>query len=118
MGDVYTDDGNAYDGQIVTNQFDISPEQSKEWRGVLDWIVWKRNQVAVNQVEQLTDDDPDFGVWNDISANIIPTPTVTQGTAILTEQTTATGTNSQKTCFLAGVRMTWNAGTSNFNLRD
>lgn len=108
----YTDDGDLYAGQGITNQFNISPEQTPDWRGVLDWVEWKRNQFPINGFSQLTDDDPESASFFDLTPRIIPAPTVKQGKYILTER----APSNVQTCQLASIKFDWSKGTDNFKL--
>lgn len=110
---VYTDDGSSYNSFVVTNQFPIAPKQSRQWKGVIDWIEWKRNNIAISSIKQLTDDDPTLGMFKALT-EIQPSPDITQGTYLLTERAVSNFPTAQ----LASLRFDWAEATTNFKLYE
>lgn len=114
----YNDDGVLYGGFVNTNQIRISPEQNPGWKGVIDWIEWKRNAVGISAIKQLTDDNPSTGNFLDLTFNedgtsaIFASPEITQGKAILTERVTSNSPTAQ----LATVRFEWPATADKWEL--
>lgn len=110
----YLDDGAPYAAFVNTNQFDISPAQNKAWKGVIDWVEWKRNAVPMGSVFQMTDDNPISGTFVDLTRNIGPSPNITQGKAILTERATSNSPTAQ----LATIRFEWPAANTGFEIYE
>lgn len=108
----YNDEGNTYPAFVTTSQFNIAPDKSPQWKGVIDWIEWKRNTTSLLKIEQLTDDDPLTGTYVDLTSTIQPSPSITQGKFMLTERASSNSPTAQ----LATLKFTWPTEEKNFKL--
>ena len=55
---VYNDNGIPYTAHVISNLFDMTPDQNPQWRGVCDYIGVESGATQPSQVRIVTDDDP------------------------------------------------------------
>jgi hypothetical protein len=108
-----TDDGTAYTSFATTNLWDMTPQQSPEWRGWCRHIGIESNQTIPDTCSLLVDDDPDFAAY---------TPLTTQQEAPLRKP----GTYIKETWFMGefldttpggrrvSFRLDWSDSTTNW----
>lgn len=108
----YTDDATPYSASVQTNMYRLTPDTNPAWKGVLDWIELKGDAVLASNVEQLTDDNPNTGVYTSIVASAQPSPDIISGANL---KTTRYDSN-QPTAQMLSVRITWPAVDANFHL--
>lgn len=107
----YVDDSNAYSPIGQTNLYALTPDGNPSFQGVHDWSEVKTDAVPPIQVLQLTDDDPTTGTYTDQTANMEPSPLITQGANL---QSWRIPSNFPSAAFMS-MKFVWPSG-KNFRL--
>lgn len=66
----FRDNGASYASFVVSNLFDMTPQQQPDWRGTLDHMGIESNAVIPDICSVLIDDDPDFAAYTPTAAGI------------------------------------------------
>lgn len=104
----YNDDGSVYGSICKTNMYALTPDGNPSFQGVHDWSEIKTDQIRPSQVFQLTDDDPGFGTYTDLTANGEPSPLIIKGKYL---QSWRYPSNNPTADFLS-MKYVWSGGTN------
>jgi hypothetical protein len=108
----YSDLGASYAAFAVLQLLSLGSSIKPGMASDLEYVGIERNAVALSDVKQLMDEDPDTGTYNSINANKVAPPLRSQGTNLLEEWFYSRTPAARR----VSVRFEWAAATTNFKL--
>jgi len=105
----YNDNGATYTAYVVSNLFDMTPDQKPNWRGVCDHISVEGDATQPTSVQIVTDDDPTVATFQSPVAGVTA-DLRTQGVNLTEKYYKFNTPAARRVAF----KLSWAAADSNF----